>query len=30
MDKRGEGLTSPELATLLAHVKLRLKHEVLA
>jgi glutamate dehydrogenase len=30
MDKNGEGLTSPELATLLAHVKLRLKHEVLA
>ncbi|MGB3437494.1 MAG: NAD-glutamate dehydrogenase [Actinophytocola sp.] len=30
MDKKGEGLTSPELATLLAHVKLRLKHEVLA
>jgi glutamate dehydrogenase len=30
MDKRGEGLTSPELATLLAHVKLRLKHDVLA
>ncbi len=30
LDKRGDGLTSPELATLLAHVKLRLKHEVLA
>ncbi len=30
MDKRGEGLTSPELATLLAHVKLRLKQDVLA
>ncbi|MFC4858242.1 NAD-glutamate dehydrogenase [Actinophytocola glycyrrhizae] len=30
MDKKGEGLTSPELATLLAHVKLRLKQEVLA
>jgi glutamate dehydrogenase len=30
MDKRNEGLTSPELATLLAHVKLRLKHDVLA
>jgi glutamate dehydrogenase len=30
MDKRGEGLTSPELATLLAHVKLQLKHEILA
>jgi glutamate dehydrogenase len=30
MDKRGDGLTSPELATLLAHVKLRLKNEVLA
>jgi glutamate dehydrogenase len=30
MDKAGEGLTSPELATLLAHVKLRLKQEVLA
>jgi glutamate dehydrogenase len=30
LDKRREGLTSPELATLLAHVKLRLKHEVLA
>ncbi len=29
MDKREEGLTSPELATLLAHVKLRLKAEVL-
>ena len=28
--RSGEGLTSPELATLLAHVKLRLKHEVLA
>ncbi len=30
MDKNGEGLTSPELATLLAHVKLALKDEVLA
>jgi glutamate dehydrogenase len=30
MDKNGEGLTSPELATLLAHVKLALKQEVLA
>jgi glutamate dehydrogenase len=30
MDKHREGLTSPELATLLAHVKLQLKHEVLA
>jgi glutamate dehydrogenase len=30
LDKAGDGLTSPELATLLAHVKLRLKHEVLA
>ncbi len=30
MDKAGEGLTSPELATLLAHVKLALKEEVLA
>ncbi|HEX6351610.1 NAD-glutamate dehydrogenase [Actinophytocola sp.] len=29
MDKRGDNLTSPELATLLAHVKLRLKHEML-
>ena len=30
MDKASEGLTSPELATLLAHVKLALKDEVLA
>jgi glutamate dehydrogenase len=30
LDKAGEGLTSPELATLLAHVKLALKDEVLA
>ncbi|MGH3876056.1 MAG: NAD-glutamate dehydrogenase [Actinophytocola sp.] len=30
MDKAGEGLTSPELASLLAHVKLALKVEVLA
>jgi glutamate dehydrogenase len=30
MDKAGDGLTSPELATLLAHVKLALKDEVLA
>ncbi|GLZ37770.1 NAD-glutamate dehydrogenase [Actinokineospora sp. NBRC 105648] len=30
MDKAGEGLTSPELATLLAHVKLALKEDVLA
>jgi glutamate dehydrogenase len=30
MDKNGEGLSSPELATLLAHVKLALKDEVLA
>jgi glutamate dehydrogenase len=30
MEKAGDGLTSPELATLLAHVKLRLKDEVLA
>jgi glutamate dehydrogenase len=30
MDKAGEGLTSPELATVLAHVKLALKDEVLA
>jgi glutamate dehydrogenase len=30
LEKAGEGLTSPELATLLAHVKLRLKDEVLA
>jgi glutamate dehydrogenase len=30
MDKAGEGLTSPELASLLAHVKLALKEEVLA
>ncbi|MGH3757344.1 NAD-glutamate dehydrogenase [Actinophytocola sp.] len=30
MDKNGEGLTSPELASLLAHVKLALKEEVLA
>jgi glutamate dehydrogenase len=30
MDKAGEGLASPELATLLAHVKLSLKEEVLA
>jgi glutamate dehydrogenase len=30
MEKRNEGLTSPELATLLAHVKLTLKEEVLA
>jgi glutamate dehydrogenase len=29
-EKAGEGLSSPELATLLAHVKLSLKHEVLA
>jgi glutamate dehydrogenase len=29
MDKRAEGLTSPELASLLAHVKLSLKAEVL-
>ncbi|QGK69166.1 NAD-glutamate dehydrogenase [Allosaccharopolyspora coralli] len=29
-DKAGEGLTSPELATLLAHVKLSLKDDVLA
>lgn len=29
-EKAGEGLTSPELATLLAHVKLALKREVLA
>ncbi|MEO6880316.1 MAG: NAD-glutamate dehydrogenase, partial [Mycobacteriaceae bacterium] len=30
LDKAGEGLTSPELATLMAQVKLALKHEVLA
>nr|WP_026359973.1 NAD-glutamate dehydrogenase [Amycolatopsis nigrescens] len=30
LDKAGEGLTSPELATLLAHVKLDLKDELLA
>jgi glutamate dehydrogenase len=30
MDKAGTGLTSPELATMLAHVKLDLKDEVLA
>jgi len=30
MDKAGLGLTSPELATLMAHVKLGLKKEVLA
>ncbi|WP_199442408.1 NAD-glutamate dehydrogenase [Umezawaea beigongshangensis] len=30
MEKSGSGLTSPELATLLAHVKLQLKEEVLA
>ncbi|KAA2265239.1 NAD-glutamate dehydrogenase [Solihabitans fulvus] len=30
LDKAGDGLTSPELATLLAHVKLALKEEVLA
>ncbi len=30
LEKVGKGLTSPELATLLAHVKLALKHEVLA
>ncbi|MCP2259741.1 glutamate dehydrogenase (NAD) [Streptoalloteichus tenebrarius] len=30
MDQAGQGLTSPELATLLAHVKLALKEEVLA
>ncbi|MEU5690400.1 NAD-glutamate dehydrogenase [Actinosynnema sp. NPDC020468] len=30
LEKAGEGLTSPELATLLAHVKLALKEEVLA
>ncbi|SDD51751.1 NAD-glutamate dehydrogenase [Actinokineospora iranica] len=30
MDKAGEGLSSPELATLLAHVKLSLKERVLA
>jgi glutamate dehydrogenase len=29
LDKAGEGLTSPELATLLAHVKLALKQDVL-
>jgi glutamate dehydrogenase len=29
-EKAGEGLSSPELATLLAHVKLALKHDVLA
>ncbi len=29
-EKAGEGLTSPELATLMAHVKLSLKHDVLA
>ncbi|WP_216216114.1 NAD-glutamate dehydrogenase [Amycolatopsis aidingensis] len=30
LDKAGQGLTSPELATLLAHVKLDLKDELLA
>ncbi|WP_328611933.1 NAD-glutamate dehydrogenase [Amycolatopsis sp. NBC_00345] len=30
LDKAGEGLSSPELATLLAHVKLDLKDELLA
>ncbi|GDY32341.1 NAD-glutamate dehydrogenase [Gandjariella thermophila] len=30
LEKAGHGLTSPELATLLAHVKLRLKDEALA
>lgn len=30
LDKAGDGLTSPELATLLAHVKLSLKNDVLA
>jgi glutamate dehydrogenase len=30
MEKAGEGLTSPELCTLLAHVKLALKEDVLA
>ncbi|RSM83478.1 NAD-glutamate dehydrogenase [Kibdelosporangium aridum] len=30
LEKAGEGLTSPELATLLAHVKLGLKEELLA
>ncbi|WP_189222175.1 NAD-glutamate dehydrogenase [Saccharothrix coeruleofusca] len=30
LEKQGRGLTSPELATLLAHVKLALKEEVLA
>ncbi|MDQ2587482.1 NAD-glutamate dehydrogenase [Saccharothrix yanglingensis] len=30
LEKAGQGLTSPELATLLAHVKLALKEEVLA
>ncbi|MEV4643846.1 NAD-glutamate dehydrogenase [Saccharopolyspora sp. NPDC049357] len=30
MEKVGEGLTSPELATLMAHVKLQLKRDVLA
>ncbi|MEV6905592.1 NAD-glutamate dehydrogenase [Amycolatopsis sp. NPDC051071] len=30
LEKAGEGLTSPELATLLAHVKLDLKDELLA
>lgn len=30
MEKIGQGLTSPELATLLAHVKLSLKEELLA
>ncbi|NUT93723.1 MAG: NAD-glutamate dehydrogenase [Saccharothrix sp.] len=30
LEKAGDGLTSPELATLLAHVKLALKEEVLA
>ncbi|SHG89946.1 NAD-glutamate dehydrogenase [Streptoalloteichus hindustanus] len=30
LDQAGQGLTSPELATLLAHVKLALKEEVLA
>ena len=30
LEKTGKGLSSPELATLLAHVKLELKHELLA
>jgi glutamate dehydrogenase len=30
LEKNREGLTSPELATILAHVKLDLKHELLA